>query len=189
MYKHFPDNISSSNSSGELYVVVEMCELGNLKEFLHANQNNFINELKLLPPETANGETKDGYLRPTSNKQRSQYAVSFRIKLLIFEKKRILKVHQIWRRNFLNTRGCMIKDRLELSIALPKIDIFPKYHSFSKVQVSKIKTFSCFLQPTILILKALELYLLVYFGVWASIVYSHLIDFHTFSSNRTRNGP
>ena len=95
MYKHFPDNISSSNSSGELYVVVEMCELGNLKEFLHANQNNFINELKLLPPETANGETKDGYLRPTSNKQRSQYAVSFRIKLLIFEKKRILKVHQI----------------------------------------------------------------------------------------------
>lgn len=91
----FPDNISLSNSSGELYVVVEMCELGNLKEFLQANQNNFINELKLLPPETANGETKDGYLRPTSNKQRSQYAVSFRIKLLIFEKKRILKVHQI----------------------------------------------------------------------------------------------
>ncbi|PAV61296.1 hypothetical protein WR25_13797 [Diploscapter pachys] len=66
--------ITKNMKGGELYVVVEMCELGNLKEFLQANQNNFINELKLLPPETANGETKDGYLRPTGNKQRSQYA-------------------------------------------------------------------------------------------------------------------
>uniref|UniRef100_A0A0N4WLG2 Protein kinase domain-containing protein n=1 Tax=Haemonchus placei TaxID=6290 RepID=A0A0N4WLG2_HAEPC len=46
---------------GELYVVVELCDNGNLKEYLLKHKNKFINELKQtqLPD--------DGYLRPDSS--------------------------------------------------------------------------------------------------------------------------
>ena len=55
--------------SGELYVVVELCERGNLKDFLSKRRSNFINELR---PHEVND---DSYLVPDAAK-RSRYAVN-----------------------------------------------------------------------------------------------------------------
>ncbi|VDO80381.1 unnamed protein product [Heligmosomoides polygyrus] len=52
---------------GELYVVVELCDNGNLKEYLLKHNNKFIDELK------KSDEPEDGYLRPDRG-IRKQYA-------------------------------------------------------------------------------------------------------------------
>uniref|UniRef100_A0A158P827 receptor protein-tyrosine kinase n=1 Tax=Angiostrongylus cantonensis TaxID=6313 RepID=A0A158P827_ANGCA len=52
--------ITKNMKKGELYVVVELCDNGNLKDFLLKYKNKFINELKTTQiPD-------DGYLRPDS---------------------------------------------------------------------------------------------------------------------------
>ncbi|EYC24072.1 hypothetical protein Y032_0014g2299 [Ancylostoma ceylanicum] len=59
--------ITKNMKGGELYVVVELCDNGNLKDYLLKYKNKFINELKeTAPPD-------DGYLRPDSSR-RTQYA-------------------------------------------------------------------------------------------------------------------
>ncbi|CAJ0609905.1 unnamed protein product [Cylicocyclus nassatus] len=53
--------ITKNMKGGELYVVVELCDNGNLKDYLLKYKNKFINELK----QTAVPD--DGYLRPDSS--------------------------------------------------------------------------------------------------------------------------
>ncbi|KAK6032624.1 immunoglobulin domain protein [Ostertagia ostertagi] len=59
--------ITKNMKGGELYVVVELCDNGSLKEYLLKHKNKFINELKQsqIPD--------DGYLRPDSS-VKSHYA-------------------------------------------------------------------------------------------------------------------
>uniref|UniRef100_A0A1I7XC04 receptor protein-tyrosine kinase n=1 Tax=Heterorhabditis bacteriophora TaxID=37862 RepID=A0A1I7XC04_HETBA len=52
---------------GELYVVVEMCDNGNLKDYLLKHKTRFINEINVVSP------PDDGYLRPNTS-TRTQYA-------------------------------------------------------------------------------------------------------------------
>ncbi|ETN87149.1 immunoglobulin domain protein [Necator americanus] len=59
--------ITKNMKGGELYVVVELCDNGNLKDYLLKYKNKFINELKQTTP------PDDGYLRPDSS-VKTQYA-------------------------------------------------------------------------------------------------------------------
>ncbi|VDL69628.1 unnamed protein product [Nippostrongylus brasiliensis] len=59
--------ITKNMKGGELYVVVELCDNGNLKEYLLKYKNKFINELKTT------AQPDDGYLRPDSS-VRTHYA-------------------------------------------------------------------------------------------------------------------
>ncbi|KAJ1366474.1 IG [Parelaphostrongylus tenuis] len=52
--------ITKNMKKGELYVVVELCDNGNLKDYLLKYKNKFINELRTAQP------PDDGYLRPDS---------------------------------------------------------------------------------------------------------------------------
>lgn len=69
-WRHVRAPTNSQYCSGELYVVVELCDNGNLKEYLLKHNNKFIDELK------KSDEPEDGYLRPDRG-IRKQYAVSF----------------------------------------------------------------------------------------------------------------
>ncbi|CAB3400912.1 unnamed protein product [Caenorhabditis bovis] len=60
--------VTKNMRNGELYVVVEMCENGNLREFLTKFRNNFTNELRSVTI-----ENQDDYLKPKSA-ERSRYA-------------------------------------------------------------------------------------------------------------------
>ncbi|KAK5979704.1 hypothetical protein GCK32_009566, partial [Trichostrongylus colubriformis] len=59
--------ITKNMKGGELYVVVELCDNGSLKEYLLKHKNKFINELK------QSQAPDDGYLRPDSS-VKSHYA-------------------------------------------------------------------------------------------------------------------
>ncbi|CAI5456138.1 unnamed protein product [Caenorhabditis angaria] len=60
--------VTKSMRKGELLVVVEMCDMGNLRDFLIKNRGNFVNELKSVQ------ENGDGdYMQPKSQ-QRTKYA-------------------------------------------------------------------------------------------------------------------
>lgn len=49
--------------SGQLFVVMEYCENGNLKDFLSRNSGGFLDEIEMV----VEPMSSDGYLSPTRN--------------------------------------------------------------------------------------------------------------------------
>lgn len=60
------DFTTSSFCSGQLYVIMEYCENGNLKDFLSKNSAGFLDEVETV----AEPLSPDGYLAPTRNAPR-----------------------------------------------------------------------------------------------------------------------